>query len=160
MLLADYFKNKGRDPHGLKEKLVELHEKTLNGDTAFGPPPIFAPANEKQDKSADAYGNLSVLVKALNMGDPQPAAQTLGQTSYGSPAQSSQPSAFGVQTSASDINSILVYNIAAMSYQTQQYGQSLLYLKQLLENLDQVEEFIQVKSLFLIMQILFELKMG
>ena len=59
----------------------------------------------------------------------------------------------------SDINSILLYNIATLSYQTQTYGQSLIYLKLILENMDQVEEFIQIKSLFLILQILFELKM-
>ena len=59
----------------------------------------------------------------------------------------------------SEINSILVYNIAAMSYQTQNYGQALLYLKLVLENLDQVEEFIAIKSLFLMLQVLWELKM-
>lgn len=59
----------------------------------------------------------------------------------------------------SDINSILVYNIATMSYQTQNYGQALLYLKLVLENLDQVEEFIAVKSMFLLLQVLWELKM-
>lgn len=47
-----------------------------------------------------------------------------------------------------------------MSYQTQQYGQALTYIKLVLENLDQVEEFIQVKSLFLSLQILFELKIN
>jgi hypothetical protein len=46
-----------------------------------------------------------------------------------------------------------------MAYQTQNYGQSLLHLKLIIENLDQVEEFIQVKSMFLSLQILFELKM-
>ena len=35
----------------------------------------------------------------------------------------------------------------------------MLYLKLLVENLEQVEEFIQVKSLFLMLQVLFELKM-
>jgi hypothetical protein len=35
----------------------------------------------------------------------------------------------------------------------------LLYLKLIIENLDQAEEFIQVKSLFLTLQILLELKM-
>jgi hypothetical protein len=30
----------------------------------------------------------------------------------------------------------LVYNIAVMAYQTQNYGQSLLHLKLILENLD------------------------
>lgn len=59
----------------------------------------------------------------------------------------------------SELNSILVYNIAALSYQLQNYGQALLYLKLLVENLEQVEEFIQVKSLFLMLQVLFELKM-
>ena len=34
-----------------------------------------------------------------------------------------------------------------------------MYLKLILENMDQVEEFIQVKSMFLMLQILFELKM-
>jgi len=58
------------------------------------------------------------------------------------------------------MNSILVYNIAAMSYQTQNYGQALVYLKLIIENLDQVEEFIQVKSLFLTLQVLFELNMS
>jgi len=58
------------------------------------------------------------------------------------------------------MNSILVYNIAAMSYQTQNYGQALVYLKLVIENLDQVEEFIQVKSLFLTLQVLFELNMS
>jgi hypothetical protein len=59
----------------------------------------------------------------------------------------------------SEINSILVYNISVMSYQTQNYGQSLLYLKLLLENLDQVEEFIAIKSMFLLLQVLWELRM-
>ena len=59
----------------------------------------------------------------------------------------------------SEINSILVYNIAAMSYQTQNYGQALLYLKLVLENLDQVEEFIAIKSMFLLLQVLWELRM-
>lgn len=47
-----------------------------------------------------------------------------------------------------------------MSYQTQNYGQALVYLKLVIENLDQVEEFIQVKSLFLTLQVLFELNMS
>ena len=47
-----------------------------------------------------------------------------------------------------------------MSYQTQNYGQALVYLKLIIENLDQVEEFIQVKSLFLTLQVLFELNMS
>lgn len=46
-----------------------------------------------------------------------------------------------------------------MAYQTQNYGQALLHLKLIMENLNQVEEFIQVKSMFLSLQILFELKM-
>ena len=54
---------------------------------------------------------------------------------------------------------MLVYNIATLAYQTQNYGQSLLHLKLIIENMDQVEEFIQVKSMFMALQILFELKM-
>ena len=41
-----------------------------------------------------------------------------------------------------DINGVLVYNIASLAYQTQNYGQSLLHLKLIIENMDQVEEFI------------------
>lgn len=35
----------------------------------------------------------------------------------------------------------------------------MLYLKLVLENLDQVEEFIAIKSMFLLLQVLWELKM-
>ena len=33
MLLAGYFKNKGKDPHGLLKGLIELHEHHQSGDT-------------------------------------------------------------------------------------------------------------------------------
>ena len=89
-------------------------------------------------------------MNALNQTDKPGAAQ--------SGISSSNPG--GHQNHISDINSILLYNIAALSYQTQQYGQALLYIKLVLGNLDQVEEFIQVKSLFLSLQILFELKIN
>ena len=58
-----------------------------------------------------------------------------------------------------EINSILVYNIATLCYKTQSYGQALLYLKALIEHMDQVEEFIQIKTLFLTLQIMFELRL-
>ena len=53
---------------------------------------------------------------------------------------------------------ILLYNIAAMSYQMQQYGQAVTYLIEIVKHLDLVEEFIILKSMFLLLQILFELK--
>lgn len=46
-----------------------------------------------------------------------------------------------------------------MCYQTQSYGNALLHLKTLIENMDQVEEFIQIKALFLTLQIMFELRL-
>jgi len=40
----------------------------------------------------------------------------------------------------------------------QQYGQALSYLIELLKKSDQAEDFIALKGLFLLLQILFELK--
>jgi hypothetical protein len=41
-----------------------------------------------------------------------------------------------------DVNTVLLYNIAAMSYQTQQYGKALTYLNEILKNLEQAEDFL------------------
>lgn len=57
-----------------------------------------------------------------------------------------------------NFNSVLVYNIAAMSYQTQQFGQCLGYLNLLLKYFDLTEAFLQVKTLFLLLQTLYELR--
>lgn len=57
-----------------------------------------------------------------------------------------------------EANTILLYNIAAMSYQIQQYGQAMAYLIEVMKNLDSAEEFLILKSMFLLLQILFELK--
>ena len=35
-----------------------------------------------------------------------------------------------------EINTVLYYDIATMSYQTQQYGRALLYLTEILKNLE------------------------
>lgn len=56
------------------------------------------------------------------------------------------------------MNPILIYNIAATSYQLQQYGKSMSYLIELMKNFERVEDFLLIKSLFLMLQILFELK--
>lgn len=45
-----------------------------------------------------------------------------------------------------------------MSYQIQQYGQAMAYLIEVMKNLDSAEEFLILKSMFLLLQILFELK--
>ena len=45
-----------------------------------------------------------------------------------------------------------------MSYQMQQYGQAMTYLIELLKRVEQAEEFIVLKGMFLLLQILFELK--
>lgn len=50
-----------------------------------------------------------------------------------------------------EVNTVLLYNISAMCYQTQQYGKSLSFLIEILKNLEQVEEFLLVKSLFLML---------
>ena len=43
MALAEHFKNKAKDPFGLLEKLVEHHEKQVNGETVVSPAPTFVP---------------------------------------------------------------------------------------------------------------------
>ncbi|CDW85417.1 ccr4-not transcription complex subunit 10 isoform x4 [Stylonychia lemnae] len=64
----------------------------------------------------------------------------------------------GFPLSLGEVNPVLLYNIAALSYQLQQYGKSLSYLIEILKNLEQVEEFLMIKSLFLMLQILYELR--
>ena len=86
---------------------------------------------------------------------PEPTKIAASETN-----KSATPSSEKQVYQISDVNSILIYNIACLSYQTQNYGQCLLYLKLIIENLDQIEEFLQVKSLFLALQVLFELKMS
>lgn len=41
LLLAGYFKNKAKDPHGLLGKLKELHEHHQSGDTIARPAPQY-----------------------------------------------------------------------------------------------------------------------
>ena len=60
---------------------------------------------------------------------------------------------------ASDCNYLILYNIATLSYQTQSYGKALSYLNEIIKNLELVEEFLQIKTLFLALQILFELRL-
>ena len=45
-----------------------------------------------------------------------------------------------------------------MAYQTQQFGICLGYINQLLKNLEHVEAFLQVKALFLLLQVLYDLR--
>ena len=116
------------------------------------PAPIYniPPKEKSQESHSDKKSDISLLLNALNQNDKSGSSQPgVASSNIG-----------GHQSNITDINSILLYNIAAMSYQTQQYGQALTYIKLVLENLDQVEEFIQVKSLFLSLQILFELKIN
>jgi len=49
MILAEYFKHKGRDPYGLREKLIEHHEKTVGGETIVRPPSLFKVTQDKQE---------------------------------------------------------------------------------------------------------------
>jgi len=56
------------------------------------------------------------------------------------------------------LNTVLLYNCAAMAYQTHQLGLTLGYLTLALQYLDLFELFLQVKTLFLILQVLYEMK--
>lgn len=53
---------------------------------------------------------------------------------------------------------MLLYNCATLAYQTQQLGTALGYLTLILQHLHQFELFLQVKSLFLLLQVLLELR--
>ena len=72
-----------------------------------------------------------------------------GSSSHRNPKSTEPPApTFG---STTEVNTILLYNIAAMSYQMQQYGQALSYLIELLKKSDQAEDFIALKGLFLLL---------
>ena len=113
IILAEYFKQKAKDPHGLLEKLIEQHENHVSGDTVVSPAPTFVP---KPNKQPDSEG-INLLVNALSQGQSPKGAQGLQPSSFTS-ASGQVPNYPTMQGSVSDINSILVYNIAAMSYQT------------------------------------------
>lgn len=65
--MADYFKQKAKDPYGLKEKLIEQLEKTINGDTVVGPAPMFTPNAEKVNQPEEPLDNsgVNLLINAL-----------------------------------------------------------------------------------------------
>ena len=56
------------------------------------------------------------------------------------------------------MNTVLLYNCAVMAYQTQQLGVCLGNLTVIFQYLDQFELFLQIKSLFLLLQVLYELR--
>ena len=70
----------------------------------------------------------------------------------------SQASMHGSLDGGLNFNSVLLYNCATLSFQTQQFGLCLGYLNVILRNMDNVEGFLQVKTLFLLLQTLFELR--
>jgi len=172
MTLAEFFNSKSRDPLDLKNKLVELHEKQVSGETIVGAAPHFIPKKSDAKSLKDVEGldmtnfseedtkKLEILFEAMQEAGLSYSNQSAPAKEIMTALSGSSSSAAAGRQSPCELNSILVYNIAAMSYQTQQYGSALLYIKLILENMDQAEEFIQVKSLFLCLQILFELKMG
>ena len=61
-------------------------------------------------------------------------------------------------SSEDSLNTVLLYNCATMAYQTQQLGLALGYLTLILQNLHHFELFLQIKSLFLLLQVLYELR--
>lgn len=54
---------------------------------------------------------------------------------------------------------MLLFNVCVLSYQTQQYGKLLQHANMILQYKQHVEDFIILKLLFLILQVLFELRM-
>ena len=50
-----------------------------------------------------------------------------------------------------NLNTVLLYNCAAMCYQTQQFGRCLGYLTHILKHLEHFEAFLQIKALFLLL---------
>jgi hypothetical protein len=115
--LALYFKNKSKDPYALLEKLIENHEKHHSGETSVNPAPqyhinfskydqilrINCIENDKQQsqEKSQPLSDINLLLNSLGQGN----AQT---TTTGGGAMN--------QPQLSDINSILLYNIAALSY--------------------------------------------
>lgn len=150
--------NGSGDAQGLLEKLKDIFESTV--EKAVRPPsqlkvthdhltkPAQLAVEGKELRQANEEETRKQLVAALTAINSQSGPPKLGMA-----AAESSKAANGMMLPKlpSEINSILVYNIAAMSYQTQNYGQALLYLKLVLENLDQVEEFIAIKSMFLML---------
>jgi hypothetical protein len=57
-----------------------------------------------------------------------------------------------------ELNTVLMYNCAVMAYQTQQLGVCMGNLTLILQHLDQFELFLQIKSLFLLLQVLYEMR--
>lgn len=124
IVLAEYFKARAKDPYGLLEKLIELHDESAEGMAT--PAPAFSVnSNKNGTGSADApippekMSDINLLLslqhspadKHSNL--PQASSLSTG-TGGANNSQSQQPG-----NRISDINSILIYNIAAMSYQTQ-----------------------------------------
>ena len=57
------------------------------------------------------------------------------------------------------INFLVLYNVCVMAYQTQQYGKVFQYSDMILLFRRHAEDFIVFKTLFLLLQVLFELRM-
>lgn len=118
LLLAEYFKANAKDPYNLKDKLIDQLEKTLNGETVIGPAPIFVPQepkNQLNEEASPENKELNLLLNALQSKNAGNVSVT--QPSNGNNLSYSQGSS-AAQTAPCDINSVLVYNIAAMCYQT------------------------------------------
>ena len=82
--MADYFKQKARDPHGLRNKLVELHEKQVGAETIVTAAPNYTPSKsntlnltftEPAPYQAEATkGGLHHLINALQQSSPKAAS--------------------------------------------------------------------------------------
>ncbi len=143
-ILAEHFNNKSKDPHGSLQKFVALYESNQSSYQIPQVAPVFNPANLGSGKSLISQEMIQKFYSSSCGQQSQKSYQHQSQHSLSPP---------------SDLNSILLFNIAAMNYSVQNFGQALLYLKLILENLEAMEDFIQVKSLFLTLQVLFELRM-
>ena len=78
------------------------------------------------------------------------AGSSQGASSSNQPASHllNKPSA---SESIINFNAVLLYNCAAMSFQTQQFGQCIAYINLVLRQIENVEGFILVKTLFLLL---------
>lgn len=68
ILLAEYFNMKAKDPYGLKEKLIEQFEKSINGDTIVGPAPSFSVPTPDKATSEEEINGINLIINALNGG--------------------------------------------------------------------------------------------
>ena len=115
-MLTEYYLQKAKDPYALRDKLIEQFEKSKSGDIVVAPAPHFN-FNEKAPVSDETNKDMNMLINSLHSGSPPTTTPSTQASSYNQSPSSSQVYLNINGQSPSEINSILIYNIAAMSYQ-------------------------------------------